>query len=1703
MPLQSIFTEWKEKDSQYSIMRCILQVPYEELKVSFSQTQQINLQESSHPPPSKPILSTVFSHCWNSLDLIECLLNLATPDRYEKVRTLFEFPIKHLPEMLLIGLAQVRENYINHLHQELTSAIIPIFLAMHANSAFVLHRVWNTNRNIIIKGLIDMYYSDKTTISRLLDIAQDLKALSPILESQSFTFVIDLAALASRREYLYLEKWLQDNIELHKEPFIKACIQYVKEKTQKTGGEKSAPLISPKVLSAFINCLLNIGSSVTQDIQDEIKQLKGGAEFKPHIEEKANEYFKKIYTSQLSIEEAINILKKFKSSKNPDELEIFGCMIHNLFDEYKFFQKYPDRELKITGILFGSLIQHQLVSQTTLRMALKYVLEALKKPVSSKMFKFGLLAIEQFDSRLAEWPTYCNQICYIPHLKLNYSELVTSIENRLSGNVNPQPLPVPILPPAPFVPTSEAKTNPMVPTNVPAVQPSLPVTSPIAPVKDAILRSSIPIDTLTEFQQEVYKPDSELQDKILFVFNNVSIQNIDTKVKELKTVLTENIYPWLAQYMVVQRASIEANFHSLYLSFLDKLQLQGFIKMCVKSTYHNVKLLLKSEKITTNQSERTLLKNLGSWLGNLTLAKNKPVLRRDLDLKELILEAYERGRLIAVVPFVARVLDASANSKIFLPPNVWTTALMQFLAEIYKIPRLKMNLKFEIELLCKTLHLDIKDVTPTNILKDYKQAPPPSPDIHEGNSPLVKKEKNSVIKLPEIKPSNPIAAPVPTVQTPLSPQPQRNITSPPLVPPSPPVKEAEQEDNPLRVQIYGAALFTHNPNLKKVIAPSIEKAIREIIGPVVERSATIACVSTRELILKDFANEYDDSKIKKAAISMVQNLAGNLALVTCKEPLRINITTHLMTALQGNEMPNVIEDVVQHLTNDNLDMACRIIEKATIEKATISLNESLSVALANRKKGEAPSFNLPRPLPDILRAGKNGLQPHQLRVYEEFAKAKVPIVQSPGPVPQIQSPTRIAPQSRFPEVPESILTQNQEKVLERLKILVGTIDEYTVRFPQLPLASIGDEGLIFRINQIRSLFTQPNAIEETSSFIVQQLFAHLYEIDGLLHRDVYCTLLEGIKASYHLTVEEITRCYLYLQDNRKLHKEITVRLFQSNLLLRKDFDEHFAELLGDNSKAEIIYDFLRYVMQRCIVELKISQTEFPRITEAIQKRLRPDDHAVAKADTKQDQMELRKITVVFFEEWVNIIVSDPNNQTRKAAFLSKIQQQWEEIPQKFFNSCTKIAISNFYRQSQRDTSEGIFITLDCYAKLIVFLWRYYFNDNVNQNVRLTFITKILMIIAKYLLKNCESKKMEFNQQPFHRLFNHLLNEMLAPLNATNPQAGDSILDSITPQLLPVFSAIFGSLSPCRVIGFSFSWLELISHRLFMSGLLLQKHPKGWQLFQRHLVELFTFLEPYLRNVELTEPIQILYRGSLRVLLVLLHDFPEFLCDYHYSFCDVIPVSCIQMRNLILSAFPRTMRLPEPFTPNLKVDLLPEINQAPRILSNYMANLGRLLPDLDTFLKTRNSAFLTDLRSRLLNSPQEAHVCGSKYNVPQLNALVMHVGMNAINQLQNKGANKGPLAHSPSMDLFQHLAVELDPEGLLLSLLLIYFILINNTGRYLFLNAIVNQLRYPNNHTHYFSCVLLYIFAEAPQEIIQEQITRYFFDHHSLFDLIFN
>lgn len=49
--------------------------------------------------------------------------------------------------------------------------------------------------------------------------------------------------------------------------------------------------------------------------------------------------------------------------------------------------------------------------------------------------------------------------------------------------------------------------------------------------------------------------------------------------------------------------------------------------------------------------------------------------------------------------------------------------------------------------------------------------------------------------------------------------------------------------------------------------------------------------------MKDFVTDPGEDKIRKAGHLMAQKLAGSLALVTCKEPLRSNLPAHIRHCL--------------------------------------------------------------------------------------------------------------------------------------------------------------------------------------------------------------------------------------------------------------------------------------------------------------------------------------------------------------------------------------------------------------------------------------------------------------------------------------------------------------------------------------------------------------------------------------------------------------------------------------------------------------------------------------------------------------------------------------------------------------------------------------------------------------------------------------
>lgn len=67
----------------------------------------------------------------------------------------------------------------------------------------------------------------------------------------------------------------------------------------------------------------------------------------------------------------------------------------------------------------------------------------------------------------------------------------------------------------------------------------------------------------------------------------------------------------------------------------------------------------------------------------------------------------------------------------------------------------------------------------------------------------------------------------------------------------------------------------------------------------------------------------------------------------------------------------------------------------------------------------------------------------------------------------------------------------------------------------------------------------------------------------------------------------------------------------------------------------------------------------------------------------------------------------------------------------------------------------------------------------------------------------------------------------------------------------------------------------------------------WFKFKELIVNLFSFLKSnMILGLEMTDPLIKYYEATLRTVLVIRHDFPEFLCDFYFHFVNSLPEHCV-------------------------------------------------------------------------------------------------------------------------------------------------------------------------------------------------------------------
>ncbi|EIE78480.1 hypothetical protein RO3G_03184 [Rhizopus delemar RA 99-880] len=386
--------------------------------------------------------------------------------------------------------------------------------------------------------------------------------------------------------------------------------------------------------------------------------------------------------------------------------------------------------------------------------------------------------------------------------------------------------------------------------------------------------------------------------------------------------------------------------------------------------------------------------------------------------------------------------------------------------------------------------------------------------------------------------------------------------------------------------------------------------------------------------------------------------------------------------------------------------------------------------------------------------------------------------------------------------------------------------------------------------------------------IVEKVICQLYQSTTNLAIEVYCRFLQILLELSVSVAKDTLSWILYSDDTRKYNAKVMASLLKSGLIPIDEYDVQLSKRLEKTVEMQLV-EFSVELLRHCLfVAQPITSIEDHLLTI---KALMKSNHEGVKefiedlssqwtvrykdVNPKDDTFTLR----LLLSEWIRLYKHALTSKSVYDQFANKILDTVTADSDRlcfFFRLCTEVCVE-LYQPSKSQY-------VDAYSKLVgTIIYK------SHGSIKMT--SQVLSIVVLVIAQKQEKLGTQFNQKPF----------------------------------LKLLSSLFIELN------------NLFSHRLFLP-LLLKQENDGWTVCYKLTVALLSFLRLLLSPMneersKLSRSTKTFYQGTLRFLVVMLHDYPEFLCKHYLSFIHLLPLSCIQLRNIILSAFPRTMILPDPFT----------------------------------------------------------------------------------------------------------------------------------------------------------------------------------------------
>lgn len=278
-------------------------------------------------------------------------------------------------------------------------------------------------------------------------------------------------------------------------------------------------------------------------------------------------------------------------------------------------------------------------------------------------------------------------------------------------------------------------------------------------------------------------------------------------------------------------------------------------------------------------------------------------------------------------------------------------------------------------------------------------------------------------------------------------------------------------------------------------------------------------------------------------------------------------------------------------------------------------------------------------------------------------------------------------------------------------------------------------------------------------------------------------------------------------------------------------------------------------------------------------------------------------------------------------------------------SSLELSVSSF---KESDPTDEVFIAIDALGSLIIKLL---ILQGFKDDTRRDYINAIFSVIVLVFAKDHSQEGTTFNERPYFRLFSNILYEW-ATIRTHNFVR---ISDSSTRQELIEFDSVFyntfsgylHALQPFAFPGFSFAWVTLLSHRMLLPIMLRLPNKIGWEKLMLLIIDLFKFLDQYTSKHAVSDAVSVVYKGTLRVILGISNDMPSFLIENHYELMNNLPPTYFQLKNVILSAIPKNMTVPNPYDVDLNMEDIPACKELPEVFFDPVIDLHSLKSQLTT------------------------------------------------------------------------------------------------------------------------------------------------------------